>query len=180
MMAGNWFSPTLFWKFRNSLLSVIFREYPFIFWKLLFLENHVFLSFSVHFNESALMEMFIWTVRSFYVFMKNSVLTDKNQSDLSCLWKHSFSFSLCKWQIPSCEDWRQRLLFSGHMLLFSGHRHSYFLEIAILVLLVPSDADDDDDDNGGGGVPTTLPAWQVPGGITHRDQISRSGNPSLW
>ena len=33
--------------------------------------------------------------------------------------------------------------------LFSGHRHSYFLEISILVLLVPSDADDgggDDDD----------------------------------
>ena len=47
------------------------------------------------------------------------------------------------------------------MLLFSGHRHSYFLEIGILVLLVPSDADDDD---GGGGVPTTLPAWQVPRG----------------
>ena len=28
------------------------------------------------------------------------------------------------------------------MFLFSGHRHSYFLEIAILVLLVPSDTDD--------------------------------------
>ena len=66
------------------------------------------------------------------------------------------------------------------MLLFSGHRHSYFLEISILVLLVPSDADDDDGDGGGGGdFPTTLPAWQVPEGITHRDQISRSGNPSL-
>ena len=35
----------------------------------------------------------------------------------------------------------------------------YFLEIAILVLLVPSDADGD-----GGGVPTTLPAWQGPRG----------------
>ena len=34
-------------------------------------------------------------------------------------------------------------------------------------------------DGGGGGVPTTLPDWQVPEGITHRDQISRSGNPSL-
>ena len=121
------------------------------------------------------MEMFVWTVRSFYVFIKNSVLTCKNQSYLSFLRKHSFSFSLCKWQIPSCGDRRQRLLFSGHMLLFSGHRHSYFLEISILVLLVPSDAD-----GGGGGVPTTLPAWQVPEGITHRDQISRSGNPSLW
>ena len=64
------------------------------------------------------------------------------------------------------------------MLLFSGHRHSYFLEISILVLLVPSDADGDDGD-GDGGVPTTLPAWQVPEGITHRDQISRSGNLSL-
>merc|ERR1712183_119078 len=44
----------------------------------------------------------------------------------------------------------------------SGHRHSYFLEISILVLLVPSDADD-----GGGGdgdFPTTLPAWQGPRG----------------
>ena len=48
-----------------------------------FLENLCFLSFSVHFNESALMEMFIMTVRSFYVFIKNSVLTCKNQSDLS-------------------------------------------------------------------------------------------------
>ena len=68
------------------------------------------------------------------------------------------------------------------MLLFSGHRHSYFLEISILVLLVPSDADDDDGgdgDDGGGDFPTTLPAWQVPEGITHRDQICRSGNPSL-
>ena len=49
------------------------------------------------------------------------------------------------------------------MLLFSGHRQSYFLEISILVLLVPSDGDGDGDD-GGGGVPTTLPAWQVPRG----------------
>ena len=70
------------------------------------------------------------------------------------------------------------------MLLFSGHRHSYFLEISILVLLLPSDADggdggDDGDGDDDGGVPTTLPAWQVPRGITHRDQISRSGNPSL-
>ena len=70
---------------------------------------------------------------------------------------------------------------SEHMLLFSGHRHSYFLEIGILVLLVPSDADDDDggDGDGGGDFPTTLPAWQGPRGITGRDQISRSGNPSL-
>ena len=66
------------------------------------------------------------------------------------------------------------------MLSFSGHRHSYFLEISILVLLVPSDADGDDGGDGDGGdFPTTLPAWQVPGGITGRDQISRSGNPSL-
>ena len=36
-----------------------------------------------------------------------------------------------------------------------------------------------DDDGDGGGVPTTLPAWQGQDGITHRDQISRSGNPSL-
>ena len=50
------------------------------------------------------------------------------------------------------------------MLLFSGHRHSYFLEISILVLLVPSDADDGDGDGGDDGVPTTLPAWQVPRG----------------
>ena len=70
------------------------------------------------------MEMFIMTVRSFYVFIKNSVSTCKNQSDLSFLWKHCFSFSLCKWQIPSCGDRRQRLL-------FSGHRHSYFLDIDI-------------------------------------------------
>ena len=48
------------------------------------------------------------------------------------------------------------------MLLFSGHRHSYFLEISILVLLVPSDADGGGGD--GGDVPTTLPAWQVPRG----------------
>ena len=66
------------------------------------------------------------------------------------------------------------------MLLFSGHRHSYFLEISILVLLVPSDVDGGGDGDGDGdGFPTTLPAWQVPRGITHRDQISRSGNPSL-
>ena len=76
------------------------------------------------------------------------------------------------------------LVFSGHMLLFSGHRHSYFLEISILVLLVPSDADGGGDGGGdgdgdGGDVPTTLPAWQVPRGITHRDKISRPGNPSL-
>ena len=45
-----------------------------------------------------------------------------------------------------------------------------------VVSVVPSDADGGGDD---GGVPTTLPAWQVPEGITHRDQISRSGNPSL-
>ena len=45
------------------------------------------------------------------------------------------------------------------MLLFSGHRHSYFLEIAILVLLLPSDTDGGDD-----GVPTTLPASQGPRG----------------
>ena len=38
-----------------------------------------------------------------------------------------------------------------------------------------SDAGDDDD----GGFPTTLPAWQVPEGITHKNQISRSGNPSV-
>ena len=120
-----------------------------------------FLSFSVHFNESALIEMFIWTVRSFYVFMKNSVLTDKNQSDLSFLWKRCFSFSLCKCKIPSCADRTQRLLFSGHMLLFSGHRHSYFLEISILVLLVPSDAGDG---SGDGNFPTTLPAWPRPRG----------------
>ena len=67
------------------------------------------------------------------------------------------------------------------MLLFSGHRHSYFLEISILVLLVPSDADGDGDGGDGddGGFPATLPAWQGPEGITGRDQISRSGNPSL-
>ena len=52
--------------------------------------------------------------------------------------------------------------------------------MSILVVLVPSDADGDGDgDDYDGGVPTTLPAWQVPEGITHRDQISRSGNPSL-
>ena len=53
------------------------------------------------------------------------------------------------------------------MLLFSGHRHSYFLEISILVLLVPTDADDDDGDGGDGAsgdFPTTLPAWQGPRG----------------
>ena len=52
------------------------------------------------------------------------------------------------------------------MLLFSGHRHSYFLEISILVLLVPSDADDGGGGDGGGGgdFPTTLPAWQGPRG----------------
>ena len=48
----------------------------------------------------------------------------------------------------------------------------------------PSDADGGGGgggDGGGddGGVPTTLPAWQGQEGITHRDQISRSGNPSL-
>ncbi len=50
-----------------------------------------------------------------------------------------------------------------------------------MVVLVPSDADADggDGDDDGGGVPTTLPGWQVPKGITHRDKISRSGNPSL-
>ena len=42
--------------------------------------------------------------------------------------------------------------------------------------LYPSDADGD---GGDGDFPTTLPAWQVPRGITHRDKISRSGNPSL-
>ena len=47
--------------------------------------------------------------------------------------------------------------------------------MSILVVLVPSDADGGDDD---GDVPTTLPAWQVPRGITFRDNISRSGNPS--
>ena len=53
--------------------------------------------------------------------------------------------------------------------------------MTILVVLVPSDADggDGDGDDDGGGVPTTLPAWHVPRGITHRDKISRSGNPSL-
>ena len=65
------------------------------------------------------------------------------------------------------------------MILFSGRGHSYFLEIAILVLLVSSDTDGGDDDGGDDGVPTTLPAWQFPRGITHRDKISRSGNPSL-
>ena len=50
------------------------------------------------------------------------------------------------------------------MLLFSGHRHSYFLEISILVLLVPSDADGGGDDGDGDGFPTTLPAWQGPRG----------------
>ena len=35
------------------------------------------------------------------------------------------------------------------------------------------------DGDGGDGFPTTLPAWQSPRGITGRDQISRSGNPSL-
>ena len=48
------------------------------------------------------------------------------------------------------------------MLLFSRHRHSYFLEIAILVLLLPSDADGDDDGGDDDGVPTTLPAWPRP------------------
>ena len=52
------------------------------------------------------------------------------------------------------------------MLLFSGHRHFYFLEISILVLLVPSDADDGGGGDGGGSgdFPTTLPAWQGPRG----------------
>ena len=54
------------------------------------------------------------------------------------------------------------------MLLFSGHRHSYFLGISILVLLVPSDADDGGGggDDGGGDFPTTLPAWQGPKGVS--------------
>ena len=43
----------------------------------------MFQSLRVHSNESALMEMFIMTVISFHVFMKHSVLTCKNQSDLS-------------------------------------------------------------------------------------------------
>ena len=169
-MVFGWKNP--FWKHHPGFFpeTISFK-------KQCFLENHVFPSFSVHFNESALMEMFIWTVRSFYVFIKNSVLTCKNQSYLSFLRKHCFSFSLCKCQIPSCADRTQRLLFSGHMLLFSGHRHSYFLEISILVLLVPSDADDGD--GGGGDFPTTLPDWQSQEGITHRDQMSCSGNPSL-
>ena len=45
-------------------------------------------------------------------------------------------------------------------------------------MVFQSDADGGGDDDDG-GFPTTLPAWQVPGGITGRDQISRSGNPSL-
>ena len=51
--------------------------------------------------------------------------------------------------------------------------------MSILVVLVPSGADGDDGGADDGDVPTTLPAWQVPRGITHRDKISRSGNPSL-
>ena len=39
-----------------------------------------------------------------------------------------------------------------------------------------TDADGGGDDD---GVPTPVPAWQVPEGITGKDQISRSGNPSL-
>ena len=41
------------------------------------------------------------------------------------------------------------------------------------------DGDGDGDGDGGDGddFPTTLPAWQGQEGITHRDQISRSGNP---
>ena len=56
-----------------------------------------------------------------------------------------------------------------------------FLEILNLGQNVNlNDADDDGDGGGGGGdddVPTTLPSWQVPESITHRDQISRSGIP---
>ena len=36
-----------------------------------------------------------------------------------------------------------------------------------------------DDDVGGGGFPRTLSIWSDAGSITHRDQISRAGNPSL-
>ena len=34
-------------------------------------ENHNLLSFSIHVNEYALMDLFIMTVRSFYAFIKN-------------------------------------------------------------------------------------------------------------
>ena len=99
-----------------------------------------FQSFSVHLNGSVLMEMFVCTVGRYYAFIKQVDWLHKTLSTKTEAVFH-FSRSLCKWQIPSCGDWRQRLLFSGHVLLFSGHRHSYFLEISILVLLVPSDAD---------------------------------------
>ncbi len=44
-------------------------------------------------------------------------------------------------------------------------------------LTFQNDAADDDDDGGDAG--TTHPSWQVLESITPREQISRSGNPSL-
>ena len=58
-----------------------------------------------------------------------------------------------------------QLLFSTESLLFDFGVYCYIREMSILVVLVPSDADGDGDD-GDGGVPTTLPAWQGPRGVS--------------
>ena len=52
--------------------------------------------------------------------------------------------------------------------------HVNFEEIALLLIFGPNDGG-----GNGGGFPRTLCIWLSPGSITPRDQISRSGNPSL-
>ena len=64
--------PNVFWT-SESILKGPSHHFPrnYYFPEIVFFGNHVFQSVSVHFNESALMEILITTVISFYVFINN-------------------------------------------------------------------------------------------------------------
>ena len=123
------------WCFGDGRMHFVktFMLFPRKLWFLgiLFFGNHHVPSFSIHVNQSALTEMFIWTVGDIVCSLKASIYCTKRYQQNPRGGFSSFQdlFVNDIFHLVETED--KRLLFSGHMLLFSGHRHSYFLEIPL-------------------------------------------------
>ena len=91
--------PGDFWmeEFMLEMHSWIFPQ------NLLFLGNNVFVGnhpnqcFSIHFNQSALTEMFVWTVGRYSAFIKqNNAILHNTLPKKSQRWIFHLSTSLCK------------------------------------------------------------------------------------
>ena len=107
-----------FLEIQEFTISSIFREHPFYILEIVIFGNQVFPSFSVHFNQSVLTDMFVWTVGRYKVFIKKVSWLRKTLPKKSQRWVFHFSRSLCKWQIPSCGDKTKAFIFWTYAFIF--------------------------------------------------------------